>query len=127
MATLNALPGVSISISVAGQETELHKDNTIEDSDTEVIRFVEAKSNKPFSITCKVSGDHQYQGDILRFKVSIDGEWMLFNDVWAEKWSGKDYSDIIEGVKATGGGLRRFRFAQLKTGESVYAKSLRPF
>ncbi|KAK0247167.1 hypothetical protein LTS09_017689 [Friedmanniomyces endolithicus] len=113
MVAVDLLPGIDISITVAGQALTEHEDHDEEQQDRTAIRYIEAVSGQIFEVRIAAQKGFRSGGDVLSFQVHVDGSKVVDEPLLRN-------SDCISGdhVIASAGSqssasVRRYRFAAL--------------
>lgn len=116
MAITGAAPGISAIILVDGEPLKEYIDNTIEDGDDTVTRFVEALSDKNFRILLQVEKGTEITRAAVSFAIFVDGE-SLANPFIPTSWfQSSNGTSIIEGKELPNGMIQKLKFITLETG-----------
>jgi hypothetical protein len=123
MAILDALPGVAVSISVAGMELTEFEDNqgNMEGplAGKTVQRCLASVSGSEFAINLKVSSSFVFDCPNIVFRVFVDGEFIVGK--YCERWKILDshWTSTVPGIYSVlpdgSDGLRKFKFNSVKT------------
>ncbi|EGP82883.1 uncharacterized protein MYCGRDRAFT_96993 [Zymoseptoria tritici IPO323] len=115
MAITGAAPGISAIILVDGEPLKEYIDNTIEDGDDTVTRFVEALSDKNFRILLQVEKGTEITRAAVSFAIFVDGE-SLANPFIPTSWfQSSNGTSIIEGKELPNGMIQKLKFITLET------------
>lgn len=114
MAVIEAIPGVAITVQVAGRPLKEWPDDNEDPRHHAVVRYVEAVSGQEFDIKVQVQDEAVFQENSLTFHVHIDGQ----RTQSFTSWPGGRKVTIFRGIRdATS--MRRYRFSNLQISESV--------
>lgn len=111
MAINEALPGVEITITVAGQPLQEYTEADVDEEPGTVTRYIEATSGQVFEIKVKVDRNAVLKGSHLEFQFYVDGKWI---DGVLENRVHRPYS--CKGCEIASGVMRLCRFDVLETG-----------
>lgn len=131
MAILDALPGLSVSISIAGKDLPEYENRDEEIhgplATKTVLRYIQSISDSEFVINFRISPPFQLDCPVLEFRVSIDGTPIrgaicLLTHIKYGCWNYQLLGDKV--IHHDGSGeLRKFKFASLKTG-IIYSRKI---
>lgn len=76
MAVSEALPGVEVTVNVAGQPLREYIEVGVPDEPGTTTRYIEATSNQAFEIHAKLPEDTAFRGDCLRVDYRVDDKWI---------------------------------------------------
>jgi hypothetical protein len=124
MAVLNSLPGLAVSVSVAGKELPEYEHREDESdgplANKTVLRYIESISDAEFAINFRISPPFQLDCYALNFRVSIDGKRVRGKICGQDKIKHGHWARALLGdmtIRHDGRAeLRKFKFASLKTG-----------
>ena len=121
MAISDILPGVKIEIIVNGAALKEYEDDTVNDEERTVTRYVEAASGQVFEVLIEVSPAFKFEGERVRFQIHADG--VCVDSPLIAK-SAFNVTRLSEGREVAGGKVKRYRFASLETGNITSRDSL---
>ncbi|KAK1057011.1 hypothetical protein LTR74_014470 [Friedmanniomyces endolithicus] len=115
MVAIDLLPGIDISITVAGQALIEHQDSDEEEQDRTVTRYIEAVSGQVFAVRLTAQKGFKSRGDGLSFYIHVDGTENVDTAVYRKalcKLSGMAYTS--QG-RQEASEVKRYCFATLET------------
>ena len=118
MAIIDDLPGVVIEIIVKGTALKEYEDDELDEDERTVTRYIEAVSGQEFAVRIKRLPNCEFKGDCISFTITADGQDVDFPLL--SKTKGR-HTHLSEGKEEAGGYERKYRFADLETGEKAPA------
>ncbi|KAK0937568.1 hypothetical protein LTR29_010901 [Friedmanniomyces endolithicus] len=116
MVAVDLLPGIDISITVAGQALLEHEDHDEEQQDRTTTRYVEAVSGQIFEVRITAQKGFRSGGDMLSFRIHVDGSKAInIPALRNSACSFNSYVHISQGCRQNRSEVRRYCFATLET------------
>lgn len=116
MAIIDDLPGVKIEVTVEGVAREEHTDPDVAEDERTITRYIEAATGQEFVVNIELLPDFEFKGTCVAFEVSIDGR-QVDSPTLTKSSTFRTISS--KGVELAGGMIRKYRFADLETGEFI--------
>lgn len=116
MVANKVVPGLTVTIEVNDKKLKEYKEADFEETEGDVVRYVEALSNQDFSIKVKVRrGFKIKEGDSITCVFFVDGQWASAKFFTSEKAQAGYTIECAGFLEADT--LKKFRFNKLETGQ----------
>jgi hypothetical protein len=116
MVNLKAFPGISAQVYVDGKPLKEYTDDTIEDEEGTVTRYIEAVSDKNFEICLEVKKGTKITRSAVSFRVEVDGMRIKKPIMSIADFKNEDGRRVVEGRIDENDQVQTMSFTTLETG-----------
>lgn len=119
MVTVEALPGIELTVNVANSPLEEIEDPEEPDQRNQVTHYIKSTAGETFEIVIKSARGCNFPGDAIQYDIFVDGIWAADPMVSRVFWS-TGFTRISQGCLMPDAlSVNKYRFADVDIGESI--------